>query len=253
MTQPVATSSAADTGDERRWRQLSRTTGIAGLAFLVLVMAPIIAASGQEPGFDGQAEPIQNFFRSTSSAVAAFGSFVVVVGVMALVCFAAGLGLLLVRAERQPAWRSVVAFASAVVFAAVGLNGYWEAASYRAATLTPELAVYAFDLGNIEFANSWVALGSFAGFAGWVIISTRFAPRWLGWLAVVGGLGLVLSRAAWTSSIWYFPYLVFWIWVIILSAWLIRRSLAGRQRVQHAGQEQHGGHRGQSDPVDHER
>ena len=59
------------------------------------------------------------------------------------------------------------------------LNASGEAASYRAKTLTPELATYAFDVGNLGFANGWVAMGSFLLCAGWAMISARFAPRWL--------------------------------------------------------------------------
>jgi hypothetical protein len=77
-------------------------------------------------------------------------------------------------------------------------------------------------MGNLEFANGWVAMGRFALCAGWAFIHIRLAPRWLGWLAVAGGVGLVLSRASWTSAIWLLPYALFWLWVIIISVRLQR-------------------------------
>jgi hypothetical protein len=60
-----------------------------------------------------------------------------------------------------------------------------------------------------------------------VLLTTRFLPRWLGWLAIAIGLGLVLSRISWTSPIWLLPYLMFWLWVIIVAVLLLRRGLRG--------------------------
>ena len=117
--------------------------------------------------------------RATSSTLAGFGSYLVVVGVVAMIWFAIGLALLLGWAEGKPPWRSSVAAASALVFVGLILHAPGEAAAYRAQTLTPELVTYAFDMGNLGFANGWVAMGSFLLCAGWVMISTHFAPRWL--------------------------------------------------------------------------
>jgi hypothetical protein len=76
------------------------------------------------------------------------------------------------------------------------------AVAFRAGDLDPQIARYAFDQGQAAFANGRVALGSFAVCCGWVIASTRFLPRWVGWLAISSGAGLALSRISWTSYIW---------------------------------------------------
>ena len=230
MAEPVAASPRADIDEEEaRWRHLTRMTGIAGLAVFVLTVAWIVTTSvsgAREPAFDGDADAVLVYFRATGSTLAGFGSYLVVVAMVAMIWFAIGLALLLGRAEGKPPWRSSVAAASALIFVGLVLNAPGEAASHRAQTLTPELATYAFDVANLEFANGWVAMGSFMLCAGWVLISTRFAPRWLGWLAVVGGVGLVLSRAAWTSPVWLLPYAFFWLWVIIISVRLLRLAPA---------------------------
>jgi hypothetical protein len=72
-----------------------------------------------------------------------------------------------------------------------------------------------------------VALGSFAVCCGWVIASTGFLPRWLGWLAIASGVGLALSRISWTSYIWLLRYGMFWLWVIIVALLLLRRNFRG--------------------------
>jgi Domain of unknown function (DUF4386) len=81
--------------------------------------------------------------------------------------------------------------------------------------------------GQVAFANARVALGSFAVCCGWVIASTGFLPRWLGWLAIASGVGLALSRISWTSYIWLLPYGMFWLWVIIVALLLLRRNFRG--------------------------
>jgi hypothetical protein len=47
--------------------------------------------------------------------------------------------------------------------------------------------------------------------------------RWMGWWLVATGVGLVASRFFWTSELWTLPYLLFWLWVLVLSVRLLRR------------------------------
>lgn len=102
-------------------------------------------SGGQEPTFDDEPEAVLAYLRATSSTLAGFGSYLMVVGMVVMIWFAIGLALLLGRAEGRPPWRSSVAAAAALVFVGLVLNASREAASYRAQTLTPELAAYAFD------------------------------------------------------------------------------------------------------------
>ncbi len=113
---------------------------------------------------------------------------------------------------------------SGVLFVALVLSGSEVAAAFRAPDLDPQIARYAFDESQASFANARVALGSFAVCSGWVITTTRFLPRWVGWLAVASGVGLVLSRVSWTSQNWLLPYLTFWLWVLTVAVVLLRRS-----------------------------
>lgn len=218
------TTTRVAAGADDRWRQLSRLTGVAGLVALALVLGPISAASGQEPGFTGTAAQVRAFFLATSTPVHTVGSALATVGLVAILWFAVGLALLLARAEGAPAWRSAIAAVSASTFVILNLSGGWEAASYRATGLTDELALYAFDEGNLTFANSWVAMGSFALCVGWVVLRTRCAPAWQGWVALASGVGLVLVRFVWSGQLWFAPYALFWLWVIALSIHLLRTA-----------------------------
>lgn len=75
--------------------------------------------------------------------------------------------------------------------------------------------------------RSFALVTGLVGFAvccGWVIVASRFLPRWLGWLAILVGIGFVLSRIEWTSGLWLLPYGVFWLWVVTVSVMLLIRN-----------------------------
>jgi hypothetical protein len=205
---------------------MARATGAAGLVGMVLVFVPIIAlASLGEPPFDATREQVVAFFRNMAeSSWADLAEAVLLLGVVALTSFVVGLCLLLRRAEGEPAWRSTVALVFGALFAAfLFTNTSGSAAGNRGAGVDPGLAHFAFDMGNLGFANAWVSMGTFAAFGGWVVLTTRVFSRWLGWLMVASGVGLALSRFVWTRDVWLMPYALFWIWVVIASVRLLRK------------------------------
>jgi hypothetical protein len=149
---------------------------------------------------------------------------VALLGLVALTWFMVGLCLLLRRAEGEPSWRSTVALVFGALFAAyLFTDTSWDAAGNRGADPDLGLAHFAFDMGNLGFANAWVSMGSFAAFGGWAVLTTGVFRRWLGWLMVASGVGLILSRFIWTTNAWLLPYAFFWIWVIVVSIRLLRK------------------------------
>ena len=224
MTQDLLRSPSRSTSSADPWARLSRVTGGLGLAAFVLTFTPIIAVSTLgEPPFTATTEQAYAFLSRTGAGWAEVAAALVVLAALTLVWFVAGLSLLLARAEGSPPWRAVAGLISGVLLPAyMVLDVSWDAAGHRAADIEPGLAAYAFDVGNLGFANAWVAMGSFAVASGWIVLGTRVLGRWLGWLALVAGVGLVLARFVWTSQLWLAPYFLFWIWVIIVSVQLIR-------------------------------
>jgi hypothetical protein len=208
------------------WTTMARATGAAGLVGMVLVFVPIVAlASLGEPPFDATREEVVAFFRNTAeSSWVDLAEAVLLLGVVALTWFIVGFCLLLRRAEGEPAWRSTVALVFGALFAAYLVTSTsTSAAGNRGADLDPGLAQFAWDMGNLGFANAWVSMGTFAAFAGWVVLTTGVFSRWLGWLMVASGVGLALSRFVWTWDVWLVPYAVFWIWVVIACVRLLRK------------------------------
>lgn len=208
-----------------RWRGLARATGAAALVAVVLLFAPIIAISTVgEPAFDATNEEAAEFFRNTDTPWIAAAEATASVGMLAFLWFVVGLTTLLRRVEGEPAWRSTVALVSGTLGAAYGvIDASWDAAGNRGQELDPGIAAFAFDLGNLGFANAWLALGSFAIASGWTLLASRALPAWWGWWAIVGGAGLIIVRYAWEGWIWTIPYFIFWIWVIAIAIRLISR------------------------------
>jgi hypothetical protein len=206
-------------------RRLGRVTGIAGLATIVLLFGAVASGTRTEPSFHAAANDFLTYYRSPNTPASQFRSFALVLGLIVFVWFVVGLTMLLRRAEGELPWRSTIAMASGVLLPALALSGNEVAAAFRAGDLDPQIARYAFDESQVAFANGRVALGSFAVCCGWVIASTGFLPRWLGWPAVVIGAGFVLSRISWTNGFWLVPYAIFWLWVVGVAVVLLRRGV----------------------------
>ena len=220
-------STAADIADPpERWRNLALGTGVTGLVAIVSQFAAIIAVgSVGEPPLQASSREAAAFFRSIEAAWAQAAQAVASLGMIVFLWFVVGFALLLRRAEGDPPWRSGVALASGVLVTAYGvLDASWDAAAHRGAELDPGLAGYAYDVGNIGFANAWLAMASFAIACGWVVLSTGLLPRWNGWCAIASGAGLLIVRFLWTvNGLWYLPYGLLWLWIIATCIYLIRR------------------------------
>lgn len=216
---------------QRRWRELDRVTGIAGVAATVLLFAPIILISTLgEPGFTANRAQAAEFFRAGDTAWMSAAEATATLGMLAFLWFVAGLSTLLRQAEGEPAWRSTVALVSGALVAAYGvIDASWEAAFNRGDELDPSVAIFAFDFGNLGFANVWLALASFAIAAGWAVLAGRALAAWWGWWLIAAGAGLVVVRYAWESFAWTIPYFIFWAWVIAVSIRLIARPTADRR------------------------
>jgi hypothetical protein len=140
--------------------------------------------------------------------------------------FAATLWAALRRAEGEVGWLTVAATASGLIMVSLGIGGgYWSMAVFRVEDgLDPQVARTLFDLGNFTFANTWVALAGLAFAVGLAALFRNAFPRWLGWASLVLSAALLIARAAWTTPVAFVPYMLFWLWLIVLSVILYRRA-----------------------------
>ncbi len=202
-------------------RSLTRTTAWMGLATPVLQFTGqgFIQAGGAEPPFSAPAADIAEFFARRDPNLFALGSYLSVLSVLTLLWFVGGLYAIFRDDGRAP-----IALACGIVYAA-GLSPGWEIAAFRAPEgIDPEQARFAFDLGNLAFANSWVSLAGFCVAIGITLLASPSFPRWLGWWAIASGTILVAARAVWTTPFWFSGYALFWLWVLVLCVRLLRAS-----------------------------
>lgn len=211
-------------------RMLARITGAAGVTTLVVVLGSSLVNNYQGIPFTSDAGQTVEFFRSIDDTVGAVSSYLTSVGLIAMLWFAIGLALLLRRYEGELPWRSAFLASAGVVSVVSGQIAAWDAAAYRSEDIDPQVSRYAFDLGNLSFANSWVATGAVAICAGMLILRARDLPNWLGWWALLAGVGQVLGRAIWTNGIAFVPFTAFWIWAAVLSVLLVMGRLAVADR-----------------------
>ena len=107
-----------------RYAALARTTGIIGIAFLVLLFGPIIALStADEPALEATAAEAVNYFRNLEATWAQLTTAAATLGMIGSLWFFVAFGFLLRRAEGDPPWRSAIATLSGALLAAFGLIG----------------------------------------------------------------------------------------------------------------------------------
>jgi hypothetical protein len=176
-----------------------------------------------EPDFDAPAAEIQRYLQTQAPTALAVGGFLLAFGLCTLLWFVCGLSAALRRHGARPEWLPTVVLVSGTAAVATILTGAPQAAAYRGGeALDAQVAQFAFDLGNITFANMWVALGSLSLAAGWAMLAGRGEPAWLGWWALAAGAGLLVARIAWPTWVWVIPYVPFWVWVLVVSTRMLR-------------------------------
>jgi hypothetical protein len=160
--------------------------------------------------------------------LATTGGFLSMLSAIAFLWFMGVLWATLQRHEGEPAWMSLVAFASGVIGMAILFGGgAWELALLRLGDGQPEaIAQLLFDQGNANFANLWVALASLLLVTGILTLRDGAMPRWLGWFSLLLVVALLGARFVWfdASGVKFMPYVLFWVWLLATSVSLMRQS-----------------------------
>ena len=207
--------------------RLEQVGAVGGILFIVLQLVGqlLIQAGGSEPSFDASAQEIVEFFEARKTFLFNTGSYVSTISIIPLLAFLGSLRGALRRAEGEAGWLTLVASGAGLLFLALGAaGGFWHIAVFRIEGIDPQIARLLFDLGNFNFATMWVMLGALVFAVGLASILYGAFPRWLGWMGLVVGLGLVLARIVWTSTVAFTPYVLFWVWLVAISVVMFRRA-----------------------------
>jgi hypothetical protein len=204
---------------------LERTIGLTGIVGTVLLFAALIVGSPGEPRTDASTADAAEYVAGLPGWVAPV-EVVSDIAMMVVLWSMVGLALILRRYEGATPVRSTVAMLSAALFAGWAmLDASQEAGAHRAADLDQGQLAYAYDLTAMGLTNIWLPMGTFAFACGWVILSTKAMPRWLGWWGVVAGIGLSLMEFIWKTEAWYALYIPVWLWLVTTYVTLVRRPL----------------------------
>ncbi|HUF37521.1 MAG TPA: hypothetical protein VMN57_03270 [Anaerolineales bacterium] len=207
---------------------MKKTGALAGILFPILQMTAqgLIQIGGMEPSFSAPAAEILEFFQARDPDMFRIGEFLSIVSMIAFLWFLTALWDSLRSADGDAGWLAMVVMGSGLVSASALTDpGGWSLALFRLPEgLDPETARLLFDEGNLNFANLWVSLGSMVLAAGLSFHLSGSEPRWLSWSTIAMGIALVLARLVWTEPIAFAPYVLFWVWMILIGVRLIRRT-----------------------------
>jgi len=207
-------------------RLWSRVGGAGGVVFFVslavLIVLMPLSHSVSEPAFDAPSNAFLAYAKSESNLPAALE----LAGVLGLFGFVVFAGVLAEKLRRHDeAWNvpSVLVLLATAVFTAswLALFGLRFANRFRHADLDASGAGVLYGLSNGVFVSSWAAIGGFLIASGVASLWSRAFPAWLGWAAIVIGIAMVLSVASPLSAVWFFPYFLFFFWVLAASVVLL--------------------------------
>lgn len=207
----------------RSWTRIGAVGGIVFFVSLVTLIALMpLSHSIPEPAFDAPSSAFLAYAKSEADLPFAL-SLVGIVGLYGFALFAAALTVRFRVADDRSKLASTLVLLAAGIFIVLWLAelGFGLAQTFRRADLDATGASILFGLANGIFVVSWSAIAAFLAASSFAAISTRALPPWLGWPALVIGVGMFLAGVAPLSAIWFFPYFLFLLWVLASSVVLL--------------------------------
>jgi hypothetical protein len=202
---------------QSRWDRFAPLTGV-----LAVVLTAIgFAIAGSTPDFLDEAPKIAEHYQDDPGKLIA-AAYIGLLGTAAFIWFIGVLRTRLRNAEGGEGWLWSIAFGGGLVAAAMFLlvDTINLAAALRAdedGAIDPNVAAAMFDLSGLL-----IAIGGLAGSAtvlatAAVAFRTRVLPKWLGWISILLGIGL-LSPISWIFAI------VFLVWTLVVAVLLFLSS-----------------------------
>jgi len=204
--------------------RLERWLPLSGVVAVVLWIIGIFVLDDASPGDDNASEVLAAFEDEDTSIFV--GSFLFVLGTVLFVFFLGSLRDAFLRAEGHPGRFTAVAFAGGLGKAVfdMGFVGVFTAGAIAADEtddLSPQAAQAIANLDTAFFIGAEFMAVVFLAAAGTVILTSRALPVWLGWLALLIALGLLIVPIGWAFLLFGVP-----LWVLLASVLLFMRATA---------------------------
>ena len=197
---------------------IRRLLPLSGIAFVVLVVVPVVALGGDHPESDGSAAEVVEAYADdvVQQGIAAF---LLAASAPFVVFFASALAARLgLTGEHQhrPIWERVVLAGSAVTASAAVIAALIHFALADGAD--QEVSPTALQALNVLDNNVWLPFNSGLGVmmlgAAGLLLTERALPRWMGWTALLLGIALFIPFADFIALI------VALVWIITASVML---------------------------------
>jgi hypothetical protein len=205
--------------------RVERWLPLTGVVAVVLWVIGVFVLENASPGRDASADDIVAYFDDESAKIFT-GAFLFALGTVFFVWFLGSLRAAFLAAEGQPGRLTAVVFAGGVGKAIfdLGVVGGMSAGAIavdEADLLTPGAAQALFYIDDAFFIGAEFMALVFMLAAGALILTKRALPVWLGWLALLIALGLLVIPIGWAFLLFGVP-----LWVLLASALLFMRTSA---------------------------
>ncbi len=203
---------------DRQWERLAALTGVVAVALWIAGVFVIESVSPEDE--DSAAELLARFDNDGNTLLV--GAFLFALGTAFFVWFLGSLRTAFLAGEGMPGRVTAIAFAGGVGKAVfdLGVVGNSAAGALGADEgLTPEAAQAIFWMDNAFFLGAEFMALVFMAASAVVVLRTRVLPVWMGWLALLIGLGLLVVPIGWAFLLFGVP-----LWVLLASVLLYMRS-----------------------------
>ncbi len=210
-------------------RPVPRLAALSGLVAVVLVFLGS-GIGGSSPDLGASRATISAWVAKQHATTGSYaGGLLELLGILAMIVFAATLWSVLRRAEAGDGVLAATAFGAGLVSATLKLASFPAAfaAVWRSRQgFDPQLATALVDMNNVAFVLTWTVDAVMLGAAAIVILKSRALPRWLGWLGAVAAAISLLSAPV-ASRVPPVGILLTFVWIVSVSVVLFRRPALG--------------------------
>ena len=207
---------------------------LSGLASVVLMFAGQVIGGGGSPDLTASRVQIVSWLAKQNGGASAYlGGMLELLGILALILFAATLWSVLRAGDGEASPYAATAFGAGLASATIklaSLPAAFAALWRHKQGLDPQLAAALIDMNNVSFVLTWTLDAVMLAAAATIIFRSGVLPRWLGWLGAGTALILIVSAPA-AGHAPPFGILLTFLWIVGTSITLTRRSLRSQPRA----------------------
>lgn len=208
-----------------------RMAPLAGVLSVVCSLVGVMVVLNQPQDSDSDAKIVAYFANHSHQVRGIVGFFVFLAGVVFLLAFLGALRERLVAAEGEPGRVGALAYGAGIASATLWVVSMLLASATSFAThesssfhLDPNTYRLLADTGYFAWVSA-VAVGSVVVWAtSAVALRTGVLPRWYARAGIVVGIVQLFG-------LFFFPFFIWWLWIIVTSILLVRRPSPAPARV----------------------